>query len=109
MGKQIIDERGNVLNFTLQTTKYKTNIKKGYPHYKGNARGSVTEKPLYEDNTVSLWLEYVISNEGEDYFWLMWYDDKGKTSMSMSSVFGKAEFIKLLESIKKIKIRNVEF
>jgi hypothetical protein len=44
-------------------------------------------------NGWSLWLEHVIDKQnGNEMFWLMWYDPSGKPMIPMSGVFSRNDF-----------------
>ena len=92
---RIIDANGNVMNFTCQNAKFKTDINSGHPHGPGNAKGSVFDDHLVQwpdgADIYSLWLEHVVhSTSGHKYYWLMWYKN-GIPTIPLSGVFGKAE------------------
>ena len=60
--------------FTCSNSKYQTNVKLGYAHGAGNAKGSVFETALITRDDESLWLEHVTeTNSDAELFWLMWY------------------------------------
>lgn len=75
--------------FTCCNRGYGTDTKRGKPHGRGRAKGSVLPKPvLKNDNGTTLWLEHVTGKrEGPGLFWLMWYDRAGTPTISGSGVF----------------------
>ena len=71
--------------FTCHNRNYQTDIRRGYPHGVGNAKGSVFPDALVNTGH-SLWLEYVTGVEDE-VFWLMWYDPNGSPTIPLSGIF----------------------
>jgi len=79
-------DRLNGQAFTCANRRFQTNISKGHPHGVGNAGGSVFAQALVNSG-YSLWLEYVSGKDGEEMFWLMWYDPDGSPTIPLSGVF----------------------
>ncbi len=79
-------DRLNVQAYTCANRRYRTNTDKGHPHGTGQAKGSVFPQALVNTG-YSLWLEHVTGAEGEEVFWLMWYDGQGSPTIPMSGVF----------------------
>ena len=91
------DER---VDYTCENRRYKTNVEKGHPHGdESRARGSVTQKPLHEGSSYSLWLEHVIEKKtGKEVFWLMWYR-QGKPTIPASGVLDVDDLVLCQPSI----------
>jgi hypothetical protein len=78
-------DRLNGVPFTCSNSRYNTNIEKGKPHGRGEARGSVFDKPLVSSNGYTLWLEHVIDRKYDrETLWLMWYKPDGTPTIPMS-------------------------
>jgi hypothetical protein len=107
-GKQI-KRKGKTLDYTCENNLYKTDINKGYKHYKKHDyKGCVTETPLLKlKNSNSLWLEYVIDKQSKEKgIWLMWYDKNGYPAIPASAIIYLEhlnEVIKNFISILKLK------
>lgn len=52
-------------------------------------RGNVFDRPLADSNGYSLWLEHVIGDGREDYYWLMWYDSAGIPTIPLSGILSR--------------------
>ena len=72
--------------YTCSNSRYHTNTDKGSPHGVGNALGSVFPQALVNTG-YSLWLEHVLGPDGEEVFWLMWYDQQGSPTIPLSGIF----------------------
>jgi hypothetical protein len=98
---RILDSAGNPLAFTCSNYAYRTNIQKGAPHAMGSATlGSVFQQPLISHQGGGLWLEHVLElATGEELYWLMWYDTKGKPTIPLSGVFDRADLEQMLARI----------
>lgn len=86
--------------FTCKNALFQTNISKPlntfYP-------GSVTQKPIYEDrNGKTLLLERVIHNNGEKYYWFMWYQKDGLPLIPLSGVIDEDHILEVIKNISKI-------
>jgi hypothetical protein len=81
------------VSFSCKNSRFETNIDKGEPHGPSTTRGSVFKDALIQvPGGYSLWLEHVIDkNEGEECYWLMWYDPQGKPTIPLSGIFGRAD------------------
>lgn len=79
--------------FTCENRRFATALHKGQAHGAAPVGGSVFPSALFSHPDYSLWLEYVTDkNDGNsDFFWLMWYDQSGNPTISVSGVFGKDE------------------
>jgi len=97
MHKQI-KEDGQLLPFTCYNTGFKTDISKGFVHADGQSHlGSVTQKPLYEDAQSKMFLEYVISTDGDSCYWFMWYNSTGTPLIRASAVIDENAIGELLK------------
>jgi hypothetical protein len=93
------------MNFTCENKGFMTDVKRGFPHGKGNAKGSVFPEPLFDNGQYSLWLEHVLNrDDNSECFWLMWYQ-KGQSTIAASGVFSKSDILnvgrKLLDFISR--------
>jgi len=83
---RILGDDGLRLDFTCKNSKFQTDINTGESHGSHSpTRGSVLGKPLADNGEYTLWLEHVGNNQGEKYYWLMWYED-GKPKIPLSGV-----------------------
>jgi hypothetical protein len=103
--KDRIMRKGQLLDYTCENVAYKTDTRKGKPHGKGFALGSVFGEPLAgtKGEGYSLWLEHVVQKKSLDtgLYWLMWYKN-GIPTIPMSGVFRKediANMVRLLASL----------
>jgi hypothetical protein len=87
---------GEPQDFTCKNIRFETNIKKGQPHIDQNSEvlGNALDGPLAMRNDYSLWLEYVIDNDQNDWYWLMWYKD-GIPTIPMSGVMSTDDLCKM--------------
>ena len=79
---------GQNIPFTHENRRFRTNIghKKGFSHAPlGNAKGNVFDTQLYQDATLSLWLEHVCDkqepNRDGTIYWLIWYDANSRSKI----------------------------
>lgn len=85
-----IERNGRRLNYTCANRRFRTDISKGQRHGRRSAnRGSVFETPLAESNGYSLWLEHVVDDSENEYYWLMWYDDDGIPTIPLSGILSR--------------------
>ncbi|MEW6711051.1 MAG: hypothetical protein AB1403_14585 [Candidatus Riflebacteria bacterium] len=101
MGKdfRVKDGLGNYQPFSCGNSRFKTDINKGFPHAPSKTKGSVFKTPLVR-NGHSLWLEHVEEiGGGSDLYWLMWYDSSGNPTVSMSSIFNRAQLSEMIKGL----------
>lgn len=101
-GKRLIDKAGNEIVFSCGNKRFWTNIGKGFPHGASSTRGSALKDPVIpanESGGYSLWLEHVVDANEEELYWLMWYDENGKPTISMSAIFNKEELAAMLKQL----------
>lgn len=87
-----IVEDGHNVPFTCENSRFVTNRDKGTVHGElGAARGSVFNDPLYQDSSMSLWLEHVYDKQDgwDNIYWLMLYDARGWPKIVMSPVLSR--------------------
>lgn len=98
-----VDPAGNKIEFSCGNDRFWTNINKGYPHGVSSTRGSALKDPVVspsENDGYSLWLEHVVEAKGEgELYWLMWYDENGKPTISMSAIFNKEELAGMVKQL----------
>ncbi|SRR5579875_607203 len=95
---RIVDDNGVRLSYTCQNAKYRTNILKGHSHGSYSARGNVFSDALITREQYTLWLEHVVSTDGDQWYWFMWYKD-GIPTIPLSGIFDKEDLSKMLASI----------
>ncbi len=89
---QRVGREDQLIPFTCCNSKYQTNVKLGYEHGKGNAKGSVFETALITRDDESLWLEHVTETGSDaELFWLMWYKG-GRPAVKSSGVFNRTDY-----------------
>jgi hypothetical protein len=59
------------------------------------SRGSVFECPLVDRDEYSLWFEHVISESGEQLYWLMWYGPDKRPTIPLSGVMDRDDIAKM--------------
>jgi hypothetical protein len=85
-----IEQNGQRLGYTCANKRFRTNISRGQEHGQHSAtRGNVFDRPLAEYNGYSLWLEHVVNDTGNEYYWLMWYDSNGVPTIPLSSILSR--------------------
>ena len=84
---------GQLVNFTCENVRFKTNVAKGQSHGSSAALGSVFSQPLVSYAGGTLWLEHVVDKEDprEPYYWLMHYDSSGMPTIPLSAVINKTD------------------
>jgi len=86
------DKSNQRIPFSCENIRFKTNTKKGFPHGACETKGSVFKKPLVNNGGWTLWLEHILELKSKDeLYWLMWYNPKGLSTISGSSVFKRAD------------------
>lgn len=90
MADHRLERDGQRLNYSCANYRFRTDVTRGQAHGRYSAnRGSVFDTPLADNGEHTLWLEHVISNDGERYYWLMWYDREGKPTIPMSGILDR--------------------
>ncbi len=96
---RLTDASGQRLNYSCGNKGYQTNVNKGFRHGRSMTRGSVLRVPLI-DHDYSLWLEHVQEiKTGEEFYWLMWYDNSGIPTIPMSGIFDKEELAEMSKQL----------
>jgi len=100
---RIIDMTGNRINYSCENRRYRTNLRKGFPHNPSSQTlGNVIEHPLVNSGGYSLWLEHVFEiDTTEEMYWLMWYDASGKPTIPLSGVFDKNDLGQMVFQLSK--------
>lgn len=90
---RIVSANGAPIAYTCENKRFMTNLEKGKAHAGySNARGNVFDHELAAPGGLTLWLEHVVDKQnGEELYWLMWYDQHGVPTIPLSGVMGKAE------------------
>jgi hypothetical protein len=86
-----IEQDGMRLDYTCENARFRTNINMGEAHGDCPSRGSVFGEPLAQNDGYSLWLEHISDRRDSDahYYWLMWYDERGHSTIPMSGVLNR--------------------
>lgn len=92
------------MKYICENKRFKTDITKGFEHRPGIGHlGSVTDKPLYEDDH-SLFLEHVVDKiNGNHCYWFMWYDQHGKSLLPASAVMDEQDILAVIKNLSSIK------
>jgi len=100
---RLTDPQGNRIDYSCGNKGFQTNISKGKSHGTTPTLGSVLGYPLVKNQfNQSLWLEHVVETKnptGNEYYWLMWYNDKAQPTIPMSGVFEKSDLEKMLKGL----------
>ncbi len=106
MAGNMTNKAGQNIPFTHENRRFHTNIdhKKGFAHAAlGAAKGSVFDAPLYQDASLSLWLEHVCDklepNRDGTIYWLIWYDAKGWSKIPAPPVMERDDIAMLVTKL----------
>ena len=97
-----VGREDQLIPFTCCNSKYQTNVKLGFEHGKGNAKGSVFETALITRDDESLWLEHVTETGSDaELFWLMWYKG-GRPAVKSSGVFNRTDYAIMMAKLPAV-------
>ena len=95
---------GSRVDFSCENYRFRTSIARGMPHGQCPTGGSVTGEPLIQTSDgFTLWLEHVESadagEDGNQLYWLMWYDQNGIPTIPLSSIFDRDQLTEMLRQL----------
>ncbi len=97
--EQRVGRETQLIPFTCVNSKYQTNVKLGYAHGAGQAKGSVFETALITRDDESLWLEHVSeTGSNAELYWLMWYKG-GRPAVKSSGVFTRDDYAAMMSRL----------